>query len=396
MVSLWKGGGDTEIPVRRFRLRSLLRLFYLLPFWMIHRPGALFQLLGAVIRRPTHSILSAQETFLGIGTGVVLAAEIRNRPPAWIHAIWATAPATTAWTVHLLTGIRFSFGAHAYDLFQNGGDCLLGNKIRDAAWIRTSTTAAADELIRRGADADRVVLVRRGLDSLPPPVEPRPARRPFRLLSVGRLVPKKGYADQIDLYAELRRRGESFDVTLVGDGPLRRELEEKIDRLGLADHVRMVGALPHSEVEALLRAADLFLFTGIVSRDGDRDGLPNVIPEAMAAGVPVVARPAPGVREAVVDGETGVLLAKTGPTAKWAEQILALWQDSCVREKMSARARAWVEENFLASRNTARLAERFVESGVRPRPQSFDDSPESGGRTPSAEKGRAANHGKTR
>jgi len=395
VVSLWKGGDDAEIPVRRFRLRSLLRLFYLLPFWMIRNPGALFQLLGAVIRRPTHSILSAQETFLGIGAGVVMAAEIRSRPPAWIHAIWATAPATAAWTIHLLTGARFSFGAHAYDLFQNGGDCLLGNKIRCAAWIRTSTTAAAGELIRRGAAADRVVLVRRGLESLPPPVEPRPARSPLRLLSVGRLVPKKGYADQVDLFAELRRRGESFEATLVGDGPLRRGLEGKIDRLGLADRVRMAGALPHREVEALLRAADLFLFTGIVSRDGDRDGLPNVIPEAMAAGVPVVARPAPGVREAVLDGETGVLLDEAGPTGKWADQILALWHDYSAREKMSVRARAWVEENFLASRNTARLAERFVESGVRPDPRFVGGSPESGGRTPFAEQGQSAIPGKT-
>ncbi|MFP4351839.1 MAG: glycosyltransferase family 4 protein [Puniceicoccaceae bacterium] len=380
-MSLWKGGGDTEIPVRRFRLRSLLRLFYLLPAWMIRNPGALCHLLGAVIRRPSHSILSAQETFLGIGAGVVMAAEVRHRPPAWIHAIWATAPATAAWTIHLLTGARFSFGAHAYDLFQNGGDCLLDNKIRAAAWIRTSTTAAADELVRRGAAPGRVVLVRRGLESLPPPAPPRPAGAALRLLSVGRLVRKKGFADQIDLYAELLRRGESFEATLVGEGPLRRELAGKIRRLGLGGRVRMAGALPHDRVEALLRTADLFLFTGRVSRDGDRDGLPNVIPEAMAAGVPVAARPAPGVREAVIDGETGLLLDEAGPAEKWADQILALWRDFPSREKMSTRARAWVEDHFLAVRNTARLAERFAQSGVRPNPPEEPAQPAAGGRT---------------
>lgn len=359
--SLWRGGSPDGIPVRVFRLRFLFRLFLRVPAWLLRDPSGLVRILETLLRNPPRSLLSVQETHLGLAAGILLADEVRSDPPRWIHAVWATAPATAAWTIHCLTGARFSFGAHAYDLFQHGGDCLLREKIAAAAWIRTSTAAAARELERRGAPAAKIVLVRRGLASLPDPVEPRDPSPPLRALSVGRLVPKKGFRRQIELYRAWKEAGVPFEAVLVGDGPLRAELEAEVRSLGLGDRVFLPGALPASAVGPWYRWADLFLFTGAVSRDGDRDGLPNVVPEAMAHGLPVLATPSPGVREAVRDGETGVLLHGADPKV-WAVGALRLWHAPRRRRRIARQARAWVEENFRSAENTARLAERLENS----------------------------------
>jgi len=280
--SLWQGGSHPSLPVRQHRLRSLFRLFYVVPLWLLRKPATLTRLIACSLLHPPRSFLSVQEVGLGLGMGILLAEEARIRPPAWIHAIWATAPATAAWVVHLLTGAPYSFGAHAYDLFQNGGDPLLREKLVSCSWIRTTTESGAAELERLGAPADKVHLIRRGLDSFPEPTIPGPPTAPLRILSIGRLVPKKGYPDQIQLYVGLHNAGVPFEAVLIGDGPLRVDLQKLIRTSALPDRVRLIGALPYSEVEQHFRRADLFLFTGIVSRDGDRDGLPNVVAEAMS------------------------------------------------------------------------------------------------------------------
>ncbi len=353
--SLWRGGHAPGIPVRPHPLRRLFRLFFHIPRWTVRHPRRMCRLLEAVLRHPPRSFLDAQETGLGLGTGILLADEIRRDPPGWIHSVWATAPATAAWTVHILTGTPFSFGAHAYDLFQNGGDCLLREKIASAAWIRTSTTAGREELVRRGADPERVHLVRRGLETLPEMNTPRSAEGGPRVLSVGRLVEKKGFRDQILLFAEWKKMRFPFEADIIGDGPLRRELENLIASHGLTRQVRLRGALPRHEIDPWFQRADLFLFTGLVARTGDRDGLPNVVPEAMAHGVPVAARASPGVCEAVADGETGVLLHSKSP-GTWATNLAELWRDRDRRTLLAANARSWVEREFRTADNSRNLA----------------------------------------
>lgn len=361
--SLWKGGRHPSIPVRGRRLRELLRLFLAVPLWLFRRPGALAGLIETILRHPPRSLLSLQETGLGLGFGILLATDARRDRPAWIHAIWATAPATAAWTAHRLAGLPFSFGAHAYDLFQRGGDPLLGVKIREAAWIRTTTSAAREELLLRGADSARIVLIRRGLALPAEIVQPRPPSPPLRIISIGRLVEKKGYALQLDLYERMAREGIPFEAVIVGEGPQRSLLEERIRAGGLAARVRLAGALPHAEAVRELRRSDLLVFTGTVSRDGDRDGLPNVVPEAMAHGIPVATRPAAGVLEAVEDGATGIALPGDDP-GDWCQRIGRLWEDTAARRRIAANARAWVENHFQTERNAALLAEKIRASAT--------------------------------
>jgi len=361
IVSLWHGGPTDGLNVEAIPVRSLFKLFGILPLWLLRNPVGLLRLLQRFFLRFPRSFLNLQETLLGMGTGILLAGEIRKHPPRWIHAIWATAPATAALTLHELTGVRFSFGAHAYDLFQNGGDCLLPDKIAAADWIRTTTEASARELFRRGAATEKVVLIRRGLPTLPPMQTPRVADGPLRLLCVGRLVAKKGYPHLLRLCEALRSLGIPFEARIIGDGPQRKDLEARIRQRQLSGVVHLLGALPRAQVDAEMAGSDLFLFMGITSRDGDRDGLPNVVPEAMAHGLPVVVRPAPGVLEAVTDGETGCVLEGEAPST-WAETVAALWQNPAARRTLAQGGRRWVEENFVSARNTEQLAEKILSS----------------------------------
>lgn len=362
IISLWRGGTSPGLEVRPIPVAHLFRLLYLLPLWLLRKPSALIRLLQSFFIRFPRAFLNLQETLLGMGMGVLLAEEIRKNPPAWIHGIWATAPATTAWTIHLLTGAPFSFGAHAYDLFQAKGDCLLAEKIQAASWVRTTTQAGLSELVKRGASPDRAHLIHRGLAELPERSYPRPPEGTLRLLTVGRLVPKKGFTDFVRLCRILRDRGIDFTATLIGEGPQRNELESLIHSSGLsADQMLLTGSLPAESVYSQFKNADLFLFTGVVSQDGDRDGLPNVVPEAMAHGIPVLAREAPGVLEAISDGETGTVLSGFDLN-RWAGQILELWADLGKREKFSENGRKWVEENFLSETNTALLKDRILAS----------------------------------
>ncbi|MEM0967056.1 MAG: glycosyltransferase [Verrucomicrobiota bacterium] len=368
VISLWKGHNLDGIEVEPIRFHRLLSLVFHLPYWLARNPRGLVRILQQLLGRFPRSFLNLQETLLGMGMGVLLAKRVSKEPPLWIHGVWATAPATTALTLHLLTGSRFSFGAHAYDLFQNGGDCLLAEKIRYAAWIRTSTLAAAKEIERRGASRERVFVIRRGLEELPDESTPRETREPLHLVSVGRLVPKKGHHRFLKTCRLLSQRKVEFTAELIGDGPLRKSLDREIKKYHLNEQVALTGALPHEEVSLRLARADLFLFTGGVSEDGNRDGLPNVLPEAMAHGIPVLTTPVEGALEAIKNGETGIVLEAEDPEA-WVAQILDLWRNHRARKTLAENARQWVEANFLTAMNTGQLVDLILASSSDPSPK---------------------------
>ena len=139
-------------------------------------------------------------------------------------------------------------------------------------------------------------------------------------------------------------------------------------RLGIAADVTFTGHLPQHEVWSQLVWADVLLHTGVIAPSGDRDGLPNVIPEAMSAGVLVVTSPAAATTEAITQGVTGLVIPVEN-TADWVSAIRRLSVDDALAEKLRGAARHWVEENFDAHRNAARLLEHFREHAARPAPE---------------------------
>ena len=204
-----------------------------------------------------------------------------------------------------------------------------------------------------------------------PPLEdlaarsPIPKAGPVRIVSVGRLVPKKGQASQIEAVARLRKEGIAATLRIIGEGPLRDDLAALARSLGIADAVTLAGHLPESAVREEYRQADLFCHSGIVDKEGDRDGLPNVIPEAMAHGLPVVSSDAAGTTEAIHDGKTG-LIAPGGTPEAIAAAVKQLAGNEALCATIRANARAWVEENFLVSKNAAKLAAGFRNVAAAP------------------------------
>lgn len=363
LYSLWGGGGTFRgLPVRNFPKWRLIPLFlFEIPWQCVLRPRLIRDLFEGVFTRVAPSWMNFWENMLGAGFAGCYHRELRENPPALVHGAWAGAPATAAWVLWRMYGWPYSSGAHAYDLYEHGGDWWLLEKLQHARFIHTSTAMGRRELIERGLPAEKVVCIRRGLDAFPAFKPLRPGRRPLRLLCIARLVPKKGLDHQLRIYAALREAGLAFEAHIVGDGPLRVQLDGMAAALGLGGAVKFLGALPQAQVWAQLAWADVLLHTGVVAASGDRDGLPNVIPEAMAAGVLVVTSPVSATTEAISQARTGLVADVDLPLA-WVVALRQLAEDDKLAETLRAAARRWVEENYDAHQNTVRLVECFEQA----------------------------------
>lgn len=367
LYSLWGGLNSFRgLPVTRFNKWRLLTLFWMIPYEGWRRPEVLKQVLHGLFTRRPPSWINFWENMLGAGFACLFAGNFRKNPPALIHAAWGGAPATAAWLLWRLDGHRFSAAAHAYDIYEHGGDWWLNDKLAHAAFIHTSTEMGRAALVARGIAADKIIPIRRGLDRLPKMKRLRSSREPLHLICVARLVEKKGLDHQLRIYAALRAASVPFQARIVGDGPLRPALEKMAGLLGIAADLTFCGHLPQHEVWEQFAWADVLLHTGVIAPSGDRDGLPNVIPEAMSCGVLVVTSPTAGTTEAITDGVSGIVVPEDAP-ARWVAALRQLASDDVVAEKFRAAARRWVEENFDAHKNAARLLQQFEATIASPR-----------------------------
>ncbi|MFZ5496160.1 MAG: glycosyltransferase family 4 protein [Verrucomicrobiota bacterium] len=363
LYSLWGGGGEFRgLPVRSFNKWRLVPLFlFEIPWQCVRRPRLMRDLFEGVLTRAAPSWLNFWENMLGAGFAGCFHRELQRDPPALVHGVWAGAPATAGWVLWRMFGWRYSCGAHAYDIYEHGGDWWLREKLQHARFIHTSTEAGRRELVERGVPADKIRVIRRGLDVWPPFKALRANRTPLRLICVARLVPKKGLDHQLRIYAALKQAGFAFEARIVGDGPLEAALFALAAELGVSGQVRFLGRLEPPQVWEQLAWADVLLHTGVVAPSGDRDGLPNVIPEAMAAGVLVVTSPVSATTEAVQQERTGLVCDVDLPLA-WQVALQRLAADDAQAERFRTAARRWVEENYDAHKNTARLVECFEEA----------------------------------
>ncbi len=359
LYSFWGGGGTFHgLPVTRFPKWKLLTLFWMIPYESWRRPEVLREVLHGLFTRRAPSWLNFWENMLGAGFACLYAGWFRKNPPTLIHAAWGGGPATAAWLLWRMDGHRYSAAAHAYDIYEHGGDWWLREKLEHAAFIHTSTEMGRLALAERGLAEEKIHCIRRGLDRLPVMKPLRPRRNPLRLVCVARLVEKKGLPHQLRIYAALQAAGLAFTARIVGEGPLRPELEQLAAQLGVSADVTFTGEVANEAVWEHLAWADVLLHTGIIAPSGDRDGLPNVIPEAMAIGTLVVTSPTAATTEAVTDRMSGLVAPVTGAQA-WVEALRELASDDRLAESLRGNARRWVEKNFDAHRNAERLIAHF-------------------------------------
>lgn len=285
----------------------------------------------------------------------VLARHVAERGIRHLHAHFATAPTTVAGMAARMAGITFSFTAHARDIY--GPEVRaddLRRKLAHAAAAITVSDYNVDYLRQTfGAVADRVTRVYNGLALDEFPYQAPDKRAPL-VLAVGRLVEKKGFADLIEACAILARAGTPFMCRIVGAGVLEAALREQISRLALESRVELLGPLPRPAVVQQMHAAAVVAAPCVVSADGDRDGLPTVLLEAMALGTPCVSTYVTGIPEIVHDGVTGLLVAERNPQ-QLADVLARILRDRRLRTQLASAARARIERSFDEQRNAEHI-----------------------------------------
>jgi glycosyltransferase involved in cell wall biosynthesis len=260
-----------------------------------------------------------------------------------------------------LLDARYSVTAHAREIYV--APVLLPERISNAAFTATCTEYNRRHLatLVDRSTGERILRLYHGLDLSTFDGRPRraeDAQRPL-LLSVAQLWERKGLEDLVRACGHLRDRGSEFRCEIVGEGPLRPRLEALIAELRLGELVTLTGPLPHPEVVARLAAARAFVLPCVVAPDGDRDGIPNVILEAMASGLPVVSTPVSGIPEVVRDGETGYLVPEHDPEAV-ASACERLLTDADLASRLGEAGRVFVRREFDLHRNVDRLIDRFA------------------------------------
>ncbi len=299
------------------------------------------------------------ETSEAVFCGVALAHSLRASGARHLHAHFGGLAASAARIASRLCGIPWSFTAHARDIFHESVDReALARKLRDAACVITVSRFNAEYLVRElGAPAERLHVVYNGIDlSALPLCEPAPASPEPLVLGVGRLIEKKGFTDLISACARLRERGVAFRCEIAGSGPLEEALRAQIGELGLGERVTLLGPLTQQETFERMRRAALIAAPCVVAGDGDRDGMPTVLLEALALGRACVSTPVTGIPELVKHEDTG-LLAPPGNPEALSQACERLLSDPGLCRSLAQRGRARMQRDFDLQRNAARQRE---------------------------------------
>lgn len=306
-----------------------------------------------------HLAVARGEAARDVYQAALLARHVKERGISLLHAHFATSAASVARLAAHFAGVPYSLTTHAKDIFHEGVNSDdLRRKLEDAAAIVTvsdyNLTYLRDQF---GASAAGVQRIYNGLDLARFSYSPSQQREPL-VLGIGRLVEKKGFADLLQACAVLKDRGRTFHCRIIGEGEEAPKLHALIERHGLQNTVEMCGERPQNEIIAALREAVVLAAPCVIGHDGNRDGLPTVLLEAMALGTPCISTDVTGIAEAVRPEETGLLVPQADPPAL-ANAIERLLDDPALRARLSRNARRLVEEQFDIARNAAQLRALF-------------------------------------
>lgn len=382
MLALEQQGGQVEVyPLLREQTtlmhreaQAFVERAHFQPFlsWRILRahlhflrraPQTYWQTLGTLLR----ANLGSWRFFIGaLGTfpkSVYFAYLMLADGVAHVHAHFASHPAAAGFIIHRLTNIPYSFTAHGSDLHRD--QHMLCEKVATAAFVVTISQYNKEMIATVCGEAfrDKIRVIHCGVDTAV--FQPRqwnitPTAAPpvLNIVCIGTLHEVKGQTYLLEACQQLRERGCSFICHLVGDGPDRPALTQQANQLGLADHVQFHGQRTRDEIINLLQEADIVVAPSVLSRDGRREGIPVVLMEAMASGVPVVASRISGIPELVEDGISG-LLAPPKDVAALTEALHRLASDRVLRQRLGKAGRARVVQEFDLTANARLLARCF-------------------------------------
>ncbi len=307
----------------------------------------------------TNALIYLLKSLALVPYAVYIAEQLEREGVRHVHAHWATFPTTVAFLIHRWANIPYSFTAHAYDIYMHSR--MLPTKIREARFV--VTCAQANKRYLAGlcgpGAAERIHVNYHGTDLSRFRVARRRKGGGFRVVSCGWLKEYKGFHILLEAVARLVDRGIDVRLDIAGDGPQRSYLERRAAELGIDGRVTLHGYLRHEQLRRLYRDADVFALPSVVmGRYGRQDVIPNVLAEAMAAGLPVIGSAIGGVPELVEDGTDGFLVPQRDVGAL-ADALERIYREPDLAGRLATAARAKVERIWDRERNLEQLAEIF-------------------------------------
>ena len=294
---------------------------------------------------------------------IKLAQTVRERNITHLHAHFATSAASTARMAARIAEISYSVTMHAKDIFHESVEHEdLASKIADAKFVVTVSDFNCKYLADKFESPNNIHRIYNGLDLNVFQFNPSSERK-AKIISVGRLVAKKGFCHLIDACRILADRGIAFECEIIGGGELEADLKEQIDRLSLLDYVTLSGCEPQSSVRQKIASSAVFAAPCVIGPDGNRDGLPTVITESLALGTPCVATDVTGIPEIVRHGHTGIIVEQENATAL-ADGLERLLNDVPLRATLAKNGRQLIEQDFDVHKNVSQIRELFRKSAL--------------------------------
>jgi colanic acid/amylovoran biosynthesis glycosyltransferase len=358
---------DAQPLVERAHFHPFLSLQILLAQldFLRRRPAAYFRTWLEVLR----GTWGSWNFFIGalgiLPKSVLFARDMERLGIDHVHAHFANHPTIAALVIQRLTGIPFSFTSHAHDLHVERR--MLGEKVRASKFAVTISEFNKRVMFEECDEAahDKIRVIHCGVDpGLLDQVREADPERPLEIVCIASLQESKGHRYLIEACHRLAQRGVAFRCRLIGEGPLRQEIESQIESLGLRESVQVLGGLPRKEVMDVIGSSDVAALTCVQISSGRRDGIPVALMEAMAAGLPVVATGISGIPELVEDGVTGSLVPP-GDVEAIARALDRLARDREFRSRIGAAARERVRRDF----NQQTSARELVALFATPAPQ---------------------------
>jgi len=327
-----------------------------------------------VLRNPVKSVaalwllLSSRTFAIGVKNtliapkGIWLAQLARKNKAYHIHAYWGGCSATMAMIASKVSGIPWSMTIHSWELVENN---LLSIKAREARFVRVVSQYGKDRLQKHVGPTTDICVMHLGIHlPEPPKLHIRESHTPLRLVVVGNLLPIKGHKYLIDAWAKLRRRGMEVKIDLVGEGPLKQELEEQVCRLEASEHILFHGLISHDLLLSKIAANqwDAMVLPSIISADGNQEGIPISLLEAMSRGLSVISTKTGGIPE-LIGGGAGLLVAH-GDSDALADAIQSLASDPGFQLNLAINGRKRVDEEYAVGKLVHELVQMIQGKSV--------------------------------